>query len=66
MLEYWPVAVVVGTGLIAHGRQSAKIEGVRKDVDEKASKESVSLVRADLKRIDEKLDRLLERGADAA
>lgn len=66
MIEYWPIAVVVGTGLLAHGRQSARIDSVVKSVDEKASKESVTQIRADLERIDGKLDRLLERHNDAA
>lgn len=61
MLEYWPVMLVAGSGLVAWGDLRARLAGVRRDVDTKASKEVVDRVEARLAHIDEKLDRLLER-----
>lgn len=66
MVEYWPIAVVAGTGLLAFGRQNARLDSVSKAVDEKASKESVTNLDARLDRIEGKLDRVLERRDDAA
>lgn len=58
-LDFWPIALVAGTGLIAWGRIGAKVEGMRKDVDTKASTERVDAIDSQLKSIDGKLDSLV-------
>lgn len=61
VLDFWPMALVTGTGLIAWGRLSAKVDAVRKDTDEKASKEVVGQIDARLARMEGTLDRIAER-----
>lgn len=62
-LAYWPVLATAGAGLVAWGTLKTRVDTVQKDVDTKASKESVDGVKDRLDSMDKKLDRLLERGA---
>ena len=61
MLEYWPAAVVLGTGLVAWGEMRAKLSSLRRDVDVKASTDVVqahyTALCAQLDRIEARLDR---------
>lgn len=41
-LAVWPVILVAGAGLVAWGDLRARVSGLRKDVDAKASQELVS------------------------
>ena len=59
--EYWPLALVVGSGLVAWGELRARISGIRKDVDTKASKDTLEQIDARLARMEGQLDRLVER-----
>jgi hypothetical protein len=56
-----PVALVAGAGLVAWGELRAKVNGLRSDVDDKASKEIVVSIDERLDRIEMKLDRLVEQ-----
>ena len=59
----WPVLLVAGTGLVAWGRTSSRIDRVEDEVKLKASKEIVEHIERRLDSMDQKLDRLIERGA---
>jgi hypothetical protein len=61
---YWPVLAVAGTGLVAWGRVQSSVADLRRDIDTKASKDTVDQIDKRLESMDNKLDRLLgERGA---
>lgn len=61
VLDFWPIAVVGATGLIAWGRLSHKVDAVKEAVDAKASKEVVGTLDSRLDRMEGKLDRIIER-----
>lgn len=61
MIEQWPLALVISSGLIAWGETRAKLVGLRKDIDTKASLDTIKQIDAHLTRIEEKLDRFVER-----
>ena len=63
LIDYWPVALVAGTGLVAWGEARTKLRIVERDVEAKASKESVERMETRLERIEDKLDRLMERAS---
>ena len=63
LIEYWPIALVASGGLIAWGEARAKLRVVERDVETKASKESVERMETRLERIEDKLDRLMERAS---
>ena len=64
-LDFWPIALVAGGALVGWGRLSQRVNRVEDDVKDKPSREVVEQgfvhVRGDIARIDEKLDRLLEK-----
>ena len=60
VLDFWPVALVAGGGLIAWGRLTHKVEAVKESVAAKASTERVDALDSKLDSIDGKLDRLVE------
>lgn len=64
MLEFWPIALVAGTGLIAWGRMSHKVEAVKDSIADKASTERVNALDSKLESIDGKLDRIMDRLLD--
>jgi hypothetical protein len=59
-LDFWPVALVAGTGLIAWGRLSHKVDAVKEAIAEKASTERVDALDSKLGSIDAKMDRVLD------
>lgn len=61
MEELWAAALVAGAGLIAWGELRTKVNQLREDVDEKASREIVASIDARLERIETKLDDLCTR-----
>ena len=63
LIEYWPIALVAGGGLLAWGEARTKLRIVERDVAAKASKESVERMETRLERIEDKLDRLMERAS---
>ena len=64
LLDFWPVALVAGTGLIAWGRMSQRVEAVKDSIAEKASTERVNALDSKLESIDGKLDRIMDRLLD--
>lgn len=60
LLEYWPIALTTGVGLVAWGELRARISGVRKDVDEKVSKDTFQQVDNRLARMEGQLDQLVK------
>jgi len=54
------VGPLAGAGLVAWGNLRERVNGLRRDVDEKASKEALASIDARLERIEGKLDRLFE------
>lgn len=57
-LSYWPVAATAGVGLVVWGETRAKVATLRKDVEEKASRE---VVNAHYDEIIRRLDRIEDR-----
>ena len=60
--DFWPMLVVAGTALVGWGNLKARVAGVQKEIDAKASREVVERISISVDRIEEKLDRLIERG----
>lgn len=65
MLELWPIALTAGAGLVAWGDVRRRIQRAEQDIGTKASKDVVEQATASLNdrlgRIEDKLDRLMER-----
>lgn len=65
MLELWPIALTAGAGLVAWGDVRRRIARAEQDIETKASREVVEQATAALNdrlgRIEDKLDRLMER-----
>lgn len=60
VLDFWPVALVAGGGLIAWGRLTHKVEAVKEEIATKASTERVNALDSKLDSIDGKLDMLVQ------
>lgn len=60
ILDFWPIALVAGGGLIAWGRLTHKVDAVKESIAEKASTERVNALDSKLESIDGKLDRLID------
>ena len=60
LIDYWPVALVAGTGLVAWGEGRARLHALTKAVDAKASRD---VVEVQYTAIIERLDRI-ERHLD--
>ena len=43
LIDYWPVALVAGTGLVAWGEGRARLHALTKAVDDKASKDVIEV-----------------------
>lgn len=61
LIAYWPVILVAGGGLIAWGRNNARHDALEKQIEAKASKDTVASLDTRLDRIESKVDKLLER-----
>lgn len=59
--EWWPLALTAGTGLVAWGDMRRQVSQIRREVDTKASREVLEQIDARLTRIENLLDRLVER-----
>jgi hypothetical protein len=62
MIEYWPIALVAGTGLVGYGELRARVTRTREDLDTKASKEVVEQIDRRLERMERGIDELVKRG----
>lgn len=60
VLDFWPIALVAGGGLIAWGRLTHKVDAVKEAIGTKASIERVDAIDSKLDNIDGKLDRLID------
>lgn len=63
-LDFWPVVLVAGTGLIAWGRLSGRVEAQAREIDKKVSAERVDALDSKLVTMDAKLDRIIDRLLD--
>lgn len=61
MIELWPLLTIAIPGFIAWGDLRARVSALRKDMDTKASKETLDHIDTRLTRMEDKLDRVLER-----
>lgn len=64
LLDVWPVVLLAGTGLIAWGRLSGRVEAQSKEIDKKVSAERVNALDSKLVTMDAKLDRIIDRLLD--
>lgn len=64
VLDFWPIALVAGGGLVAWGRLTHKVEAVKEEVAKKANGERVDALDSKLVTMDAKLDRIIDRLLD--
>lgn len=66
ILDFWPIALVAGGGLIAWGRHQREVEAIKESVAAKASTERVNALDSKLDTIDAKIDRLIDNMLEKA